>query len=47
VLSNAVKANPYFAPPYRVLVDCLSKLGDRQGAAYYANIYQQLGGGRQ
>ena len=47
VLTGVVKANPYFAPPYRVLADCLNRLGDRNGAAYYANIYQQLGGGRQ
>lgn len=47
VLTNVVKANPYFAPPYRVLVDCFNRLGDRNSASYYANIYQQLAGGRQ
>ena len=47
VLTGVVKANPYFPPPYRVLADCLNRLGDRNGAEYYANIYRQLAGGRQ
>jgi tetratricopeptide (TPR) repeat protein len=46
VLSNLVKENPYFPQPYRLLSDCMARLGDRNGAAYYANIYQQLTGGR-
>ncbi len=46
ILTNEVKENQYFAPPYRVLSDCMARLGDRNAAQYYANIYQQLTGGR-
>lgn len=44
LLTNMVKENPYFTPPYRVLIECLSRLGDNNSAEYYANIYRQLGG---
>ena len=47
ILTQVVKDNPYNPPPYRVLAECMMKLGDRQGAQYYAGIYQQLTGGRQ
>jgi tetratricopeptide (TPR) repeat protein len=46
VLTNVVKENQYFAPPYRVLAECMMQLGDRNAAQYYMGIYQQLGGGR-
>lgn len=46
ILTNVVKANPYFPPPYRVLAECMARLGDQNGASYYGNIYQQLTGGR-
>lgn len=44
VLTGVVKVNPYFAPPYRVLAECMMKLNDSNAASYYANIYQQLSG---
>ncbi len=47
VLANVVKANPYFPPPYRALAESLQRLGDKNGASYYAGIYQQLTGGQQ
>ncbi|MDB5283776.1 MAG: hypothetical protein JWO06_2851 [Bacteroidota bacterium] len=46
ILTNVVKANPYNPQPYRALIECLKRLGDNQGASYYANMYQQLTGGR-
>ena len=46
ILTAVVKENPYFPPPYRVLAECMSKLHDNNAASYYANIYQQLTGGR-
>jgi len=46
ILTNVVKENPYFPPPYRVLAECMMKLHDNNAASYYANIYQQLSGGR-
>jgi Tetratricopeptide repeat len=47
ILTQVVKENPYNPQPYRILIDCMSRLGDRQGAQYYAGIYQQITGGRQ
>ncbi len=47
ILTQLVKENPYNPQPYRILIDCMTRLGDRQGAQYYAGIYQQLTGGRQ
>lgn len=47
LFTESVKANPYFPPPYRALAECMNKLGDRNAANYYANIYQQLTGGGQ
>jgi tetratricopeptide (TPR) repeat protein len=46
ILTTVVKDNPYFPPPYRVLAECMMKLRDNNAASYYANIYQQLTGGR-
>lgn len=46
VLTGVVKENPYFAPPYRALAECMMKLNDNNAAAYYGNIYRQLSGGR-
>ncbi len=46
VLSIVVKENPYFAAPYRVLSDCMIRLGDANAAQAYMNIYRQLNGGR-
>ena len=46
ILTNVVKANPYNPQPYRALIECLNRLGDKQGASYYSGLYQQLMGGR-
>jgi hypothetical protein len=46
ILTEVVKANPYFPPPYRVLAECMMKMRDNNAASYYNNIYQQLTGGR-
>ncbi|MBK8658548.1 MAG: tetratricopeptide repeat protein [Bacteroidetes bacterium] len=42
ILTNVVKENPYFPPPYRALAECMARLGDQNSASYYAGIYQQL-----
>ncbi|HWB63530.1 MAG TPA: tetratricopeptide repeat protein [Chitinophagales bacterium] len=47
ILTGVVKRNPYFPPPYRVLSDCMARLGDQNGASYYAGIYRQLADGGQ
>ncbi|MBP6732659.1 MAG: tetratricopeptide repeat protein, partial [Chitinophagales bacterium] len=47
ILTEVVKANPYFPPPYRALAECMMKLGQQDAAQYYANIYRQLSGGGQ
>lgn len=44
VLTNLVNAQPYFAGAYQVLAACYDKLGNRNQAEYYMNIYRQLGG---
>jgi tetratricopeptide (TPR) repeat protein len=42
ILTTVVKQNPYFAPPYNILSQCMIRLNDPQSAATYSNIYQQL-----
>jgi len=44
VLTAVVKDNPYFGPPYRVLSECMRRLGDQNAASSYMNMYRQLGG---
>lgn len=44
VLTNLVSTQPYFAGAYQVLAACYDKLGNKNQAEYYMNIYRQLGG---
>lgn len=44
ILKSVVEKNPYFPAPYRALSECMARLGYQDQAAYYSNIYQQLGG---
>ncbi|MES2619228.1 MAG: tetratricopeptide repeat protein [Bacteroidota bacterium] len=44
ILTGLVKENPYFAPPYQVLAQCMMQLGDMASANTYLNMYRQLGG---
>jgi hypothetical protein len=44
VLTQLVNAQPYFAGAYQVLAACYDKMGNRNQAEYYLNIYRQLGG---
>lgn len=47
ILTQVVKENPYNPQPYRILIECMNKLGDQRGAQYYAGIYQQITRGGQ
>ena len=46
ILTNVVKDNPYFAPPYQILSQCMMRLGDMASANTYGSMYRQLNGGR-
>lgn len=46
ILKGVIESNQYFPPPYRAMSECMARLGYQDQAAYYANIYQQIGGGR-
>jgi hypothetical protein len=44
VLTNLINTQPYFAQAYQVLAACYDKMGNRNQAENYMNIYRQLGG---
>ncbi len=44
VLTNLINNQPYFAQAYQVLAACYEKMGNRNQAEYYMNVYRQLGG---
>src|SRR5205085_2850705 len=47
ILTNVVKENPYSPAPYKVLSECMMRLGDQQSAMTYSSMYRQLSQGRE